>query len=123
VFSIFPFTYHPQYIYLIEKAIKFCIGSQEDASKTPASARHKRGCNCKKSNCLKKYCECYQGGVGCSINCRCEGCKNAFGRKDGSLFEQDEENETSGTPGTKKTQQNVELFKPAAPPSTPIPFR
>ena len=31
-----------------------------DASKTPASVRHKRGCNCKKSNCVKKYCECYQ---------------------------------------------------------------
>ncbi|KAE9612820.1 putative transcription factor Tesmin family [Lupinus albus] len=55
-----------------------------DPNKTPASARHKRGCNCKKSSCLKKYCECYQGGVGCSISCRCEGCKNAFGRKDGS---------------------------------------
>ena len=83
--------------------------NQDEPMKTPASARHKRGCNCKKSSCLKKYCECYQvsfllcifhvhsialcnlmtlnsimkGGVGCSINCRCEGCKNAFGRKDG----------------------------------------
>ncbi|XP_020095327.1 protein tesmin/TSO1-like CXC 2 [Ananas comosus] len=56
----------------------------EVSDKTPASARHKRGCNCKKSSCLKKYCECYQGGVGCSISCRCEACKNAFGRKDGS---------------------------------------
>ncbi|KAI4311288.1 hypothetical protein MLD38_036193 [Melastoma candidum] len=58
----------------------------DELNKTPASARHKRGCNCKKSNCLKKYCECYQEGVGCSINCRCEGCKNAFGTKDGTIL-------------------------------------
>uniref|UniRef100_A0A7N1A1C4 CRC domain-containing protein n=1 Tax=Kalanchoe fedtschenkoi TaxID=63787 RepID=A0A7N1A1C4_KALFE len=56
----------------------------DEMANTPASARHKRGCNCKKSSCLKKYCECYQGGVGCSLNCRCESCKNTFGRKDGS---------------------------------------
>ncbi|EEC69633.1 hypothetical protein OsI_39028 [Oryza sativa Indica Group] len=55
----------------------------DDSNKTPASSRHKRGCNCKKSSCLKKYCECYQGGVGCSVSCRCEGCKNAFGRREG----------------------------------------
>lgn len=34
---------------------------QEEGNRTtPSSARHKRGCNCKKSKCLKKYCECYQ---------------------------------------------------------------
>ncbi|XP_022755328.1 CRC domain-containing protein TSO1-like [Durio zibethinus] len=50
--------------------------------KTPSSARHKRGCNCKRSMCLKKYCECYQANVGCSIGCRCEGCKNVYGKKE-----------------------------------------
>ncbi|KAH9754117.1 CRC domain-containing protein TSO1 [Citrus sinensis] len=32
----------------------------DEANKTPASARHKKGCNCKRSSCLKKYCECFQ---------------------------------------------------------------
>ncbi|XP_057962070.1 protein tesmin/TSO1-like CXC 3 isoform X8 [Malania oleifera] len=66
----------------------------EESDKTPASARHKRGCNCKKSSCLKKYCECFQGGVGCSFSCRCDGCKNTFGRKDGGTEEADEGEET-----------------------------
>lgn len=85
-----------------------------DPNKTPASARHKRGCNCKKSNCLKKYCECYQGGVGCSISCRCEGCKNAFGRKDGSASigiegETEEETETSDKGAEEKAIQKTEI--------------
>ncbi|XP_061376459.1 CRC domain-containing protein TSO1-like [Gastrolobium bilobum] len=52
---------------------------------TPSSARHKRGCNCKRSMCMKKYCECFQAEVGCSSGCRCEGCKNVFGRKEDSV--------------------------------------
>ncbi|KAK9229297.1 hypothetical protein WN944_022258 [Citrus x changshan-huyou] len=54
---------------------------------TPASARHKRGCNCKKSKCLKKYCECFQANVGCSDGCRCDGCSNSFGRKTESKYQ------------------------------------
>ena len=33
-------------------------------------------CNCKKSHCLKRYCECYNAGISCSEACKCEGCEN-----------------------------------------------
>ncbi|RLN30408.1 protein tesmin/TSO1-like CXC 7 [Panicum miliaceum] len=47
----------------------------------------RRKCTCKKSGCLKKYCDCYQGGAGCSINCKCEDCRNPFGRKVGVILD------------------------------------
>ena len=33
-------------------------------------------CFCKKSYCLKKYCECFQLGMKCTSNCKCIDCKN-----------------------------------------------
>ncbi|KAJ0264750.1 CRC domain-containing protein TSO1 [Hirschfeldia incana] len=98
--------------------------TSDDASKTPASARHKRGCNCKKSNCLKKYCECFQSGVGCSINCRCEGCKNAFGKKDGyllAIMESKQEEDLSKNQQNPNLSKEVEQNPSSDQPSTPLP--
>lgn len=37
---------------------------------------HRVGCKCKKSKCLKKYCECFSNGIKCASHCKCENCGN-----------------------------------------------
>uniref|UniRef100_A0A2K1WV34 CRC domain-containing protein n=1 Tax=Populus trichocarpa TaxID=3694 RepID=A0A2K1WV34_POPTR len=76
-----PLAFAPK---IVQHVTEFHAINVEDASLfTPSSGRHKTGCNCKRSMCVKKYCECYQANVGCSNACRCEGCKNIHGRKEG----------------------------------------
>lgn len=36
----------------------------------------RKGCKCKRTRCLKKYCECFNSGIPCTVFCRCEGCEN-----------------------------------------------
>lgn len=47
------------------------IGKARDQS--DALRRHTKGCNCKRSGCLKNYCECYEAKIACSANCKCIG--------------------------------------------------
>lgn len=39
-------------------------------------------CNCKKTKCKKKYCECFLQGKKCTAKCNCDDCLNG---KDESL--------------------------------------
>ncbi|KAK3012738.1 hypothetical protein RJ639_008283 [Escallonia herrerae] len=57
-----PLAFAPKVIRSSDSVREFGVRTLDEPN-TPASARHKRGCNCKKSSCLKKYCECYQNVV------------------------------------------------------------
>lgn len=35
-----------------------------------------QGCKCSKSHCQKKYCECYNKAIVCTLKCKCTECKN-----------------------------------------------
>ncbi|OUZ99985.1 CRC domain [Macleaya cordata] len=67
--------------------------SKEETGDVPMVAKHNKGCHCKKSGCLKKYCECFQANILCSENCKCMDCKNYEGSEERrSLFHEDHSN-------------------------------
>ncbi|KAK8683057.1 hypothetical protein V6N13_039127 [Hibiscus sabdariffa] len=104
-----PLAFAPK---IVQPFTEVPLSNREDGNwKTPSSARHKRGCNCKRSMCLKKYCECYQANVGCSIGCRCEGCKNVYGKKEDYCVTEEMFNRSGG----ERLESRVTALTPLTP--------
>ena len=71
-------------------------------------------CTCTKSNCNKKYCECYKSGVKCNEKCRCLNCMNMNNKKQNIINNSTINNENSNKNNEKEKEKyiNVDEKKP-----------
>lgn len=60
-----------------EQKKNYCEDSIDELESTSDEKYEKRvPCNCKKSKCLKLYCECFAAGLMCMKECNCCDCNN-----------------------------------------------
>ncbi|KAJ8578340.1 hypothetical protein ON010_g863 [Phytophthora cinnamomi] len=100
-------------------AVSLQSASKAPLSLTPvvvsAQALKKAPCNCKKSKCLKLYCECFASGGYCDESCNCLDCSNTTASE-----------EVRQQAIAARLEKNPNAFKPkigATPSMTPVTTR
>ncbi|GAB0092407.1 hypothetical protein DMENIID0001_073970 [Sergentomyia squamirostris] len=95
-----------------QKAIRLCLDRNPNAfrpkigkfsAEDAIRRQHNKGCNCKRSGCLKNYCECYEAKISCSSNCKCFGCRNVEG-----YFPANAEDSGSSISGVKRSHSDAD---------------
>ncbi|CAJ1057092.1 spexin prohormone 2 isoform X1 [Xyrichtys novacula] len=106
---------NPEHVMERREAIKVHAGRNPDAFKTKivlggsgeVEAWLERGCKCKRSGCLKNYCQCYEANVRCTPSCKCSGCRN-FKNKSETGESESTTKDKDNCPGSVITHEVVE---------------
>eukprot|EP00727_Mastigamoeba_balamuthi_P013928 m51a1_g9158 putative tesmin tso1-like cxc domain-containing protein (448) ;mRNA; r:132692-134322 len=91
----------------IDAAAASPAGGSSAAAPRP---RHNRGCHCRRTGCLKGYCECFQAGVRCSAACKCVDCRNY----EGSEFLKALETSSAPSPAAAAARRTARLSATAS---------